>query len=470
MACPTTQVYFQHGAYIREIWAWFAIGYVRHPWKNRDLPRSAERTLTPPSSLVIFLRSAVRLRTVGWRRLALDDYIAVAVWLCFLCDSVTITLVYDLGSNLDWAERDLTKLEPCQIKQIETGSRMQLLAWYTYTALIWGLKAMMLCFFRRLTIGLFQERLVKIFSIITALCYVAVFLTITCGCFPIQKNWQVLPLPPRDQCMIKYQNFYVTTALNVGTDALVLTIPIPLLWGMRVPWGRKVALTLLLCSGVFVIAAAIMRISFTMDGASTGLNINRWGTRETIAGIIAVNAPIIQPLFKRWFWQRRWNIRNRTPSPAFPQNCDRQNRHKRHNRKSTIGTSRSRRRVRKSEIFGGDLRSLHSNENDDGISDDVVKTISLHEGRDFKSTSDERCDSQQDLEAGIRPVITVETSVDIVDSVPTPDMPAPVLVWPPDGQTHTPQTLRSSRSYGSRTEITSLSRQSTIRHSSRSSE
>ena len=156
-----------------------------------------------------------------------------------------------------------------------------------------SLKAMMLFFFNRLTLGLYQQRLVKIFAGIAAVSYLAVWLTITCGCHPIHLNWQMLPYPPERSCQEKLQNFYVTTVLNVLTDALILVIPVPLLWGMRVSLGRKIALTVLLCSGIFVIIAAILRITFTMKGVNA-LNINLWGTRETAAGIIAVNVPILR--------------------------------------------------------------------------------------------------------------------------------------------------------------------------------
>lgn len=78
MGCPSTQVYHRHGAYMREIWAWFAVG-----------------------SVVLFTRAGVRLRTVGWRGLQGDDYMAIVVWLCLICDSVTVTVVYRFGSNVD---------------------------------------------------------------------------------------------------------------------------------------------------------------------------------------------------------------------------------------------------------------------------------------------------------------------------------------------------------------------------------
>lgn len=152
---------------------------------------------------------------------------------------------------------------------------------------------MMLFLFNRLTFGLYQQRLVKIFAGIIAVSYLAVWLTITCGCHPIHLNWQMLPYPPEKSCQMKLQNFYVATGLNVLTDGLILVIPIPLLWGMRVSLSKKIALTVLLGSGIFVIIAAILRITFSLEGVNA-LNINLWGTRETAMGIIAVNVPILR--------------------------------------------------------------------------------------------------------------------------------------------------------------------------------
>lgn len=104
-------------------------------------------------------------------------------------------------------------------------------------------------------------------------------------------------------CCIR-QNFYVSTVLNVITDALILAIPLPLLWTLRIPKRQKIALVLLLCSGIFVIAAALTRITMTLVGNRSAVNINRWGVRETIAGIIAVNIPIIRPVVTASFWSR----------------------------------------------------------------------------------------------------------------------------------------------------------------------
>lgn len=55
---------------------------------------------------------------------------------------------------------------------------MELTAWYSYTALIWSMKGTMLCFFQRITTGLWQHRLIKWLMLGSAASYIAVFLTV----------------------------------------------------------------------------------------------------------------------------------------------------------------------------------------------------------------------------------------------------------------------------------------------------
>lgn len=90
--------------------------------------------------------------------------------------------------------------------------------------------------------------------------------------------------------------------LNVLTDAVLLSIPVPMLWGLQINLRKKIAIGILLSSGLFVIAAAIIRAVLTLGSAPSGLNINRWGVRETIVGILTVNMPILPPMFKKAFW------------------------------------------------------------------------------------------------------------------------------------------------------------------------
>lgn len=129
---------------------------------------------------------------------------------------------------------------------------------------------------------------------IVILTYLAMLSTIMLSCLPIQRNWQVRPLPPV-KCSFRRQNFIVCAVLNTTTDAAILCIPIPLIYSMRVSLPKKIFMCALLCSGIFLITAAIVRVVMTLDAHPSAMNINRWGMRETIFGICAVNAPIITP-------------------------------------------------------------------------------------------------------------------------------------------------------------------------------
>ncbi|KAM0544877.1 hypothetical protein ACHAPJ_011622 [Fusarium lateritium] len=259
-------------------------------------------TLYVLGTTILLTRFAVRFKTVGWRGLQWDDFFATLVLIFYAIDAFTVHLIYYLGTNIEGVVHSKTAtLTDHEIHEYTLGSKLELLAWYSYTALIWSLKGTMLCFFSRMTIGTWHNVFVKTVSVLSGLSYIAVFLTITFGCFPTRKNWQVLP-DPGEKCTFKMQNFLVTTVLNVLTDAMILGIPLPLLWTLQVPLRKKFVIGLLLSSGAFVIAAAIIRVVLTLSANPSALTVNAWGVRETIVGIITVNIPILRPMFSRSFW------------------------------------------------------------------------------------------------------------------------------------------------------------------------
>ncbi|KAH7007287.1 hypothetical protein EDB80DRAFT_645567 [Ilyonectria destructans] len=268
-------------SFLREAWALYSIG-----------------------TIILLSRFGIRIKTVGWRGMQGDDFFSACVLVFYAMDAFTVHLIYFLGTNLEASARLAAGEKALSAKDLEEyvrGSKLQLTAWYSYTALIWSLKGTMLCFFSRMTIGTWHNMFVKGVSIASGLSYIAVFLTITFGCFPTYKNWQVDP-DPGLKCTFKMQNFLVTTVLNVLTDAMILTIPMPLLWKLQIPLKKKIVIGLLLSSGAFVIAAAIIRVVLTLSANPSAITINSWGVRETIVGIITVNIPILRPLFTGSFW------------------------------------------------------------------------------------------------------------------------------------------------------------------------
>ncbi|TQN65808.1 hypothetical protein CSHISOI_07531, partial [Colletotrichum shisoi] len=108
----------------------------------------------------------------------------------------------------------------------------------------------------------------------------------------------------------------IQSTRDVLTDAAILSLPLPVLREIRVPLYKKMFIAVLICSGLFVIAAAIMRVAVTLGSEHSTITVNRWGVRECEVGLMAINAPILRPLFSRRFWQ--WNYRPpaRTPGPT----------------------------------------------------------------------------------------------------------------------------------------------------------
>ena len=156
---------------------------------------------------------------------------------------------------------------------------------------------MVLFFYRRLKADEWRQTVLTVKRLfwINGLAGLALFLTAMLGCRPyippghaifrpwkltmfsrFHNNWVVRPLPS-ERCTFRPQNFWVLVILNVLTDSLIMTIPVPILWQLRVSKLRKVGVSLLLCSGVFVISTAVVRAAFTIAGAPSVITINRWG-------------------------------------------------------------------------------------------------------------------------------------------------------------------------------------------------
>jgi hypothetical protein len=71
-----------------------------------------------------------------------------------------------------------------EIEQLIEGSKQQLVAWYSYATLVWGLKGTMIFFFKRMTMGHSQQRIVNYIGIACAVTYLAVILTVCCPLLP----------------------------------------------------------------------------------------------------------------------------------------------------------------------------------------------------------------------------------------------------------------------------------------------
>lgn len=250
---------------------------------------------------ILISRWIIRLRTVGIKGFSGDDYAIVPVLAFTVMDAATVTVAYYHGQNVDLTADMLPLLTEADIKRLTYGSKVELSAWYSYVTLIWAMKATMLLFYRRLTFGSFHKKSVYYLFWLTGLTYFIAIMVLTFGCFPTYKNWQVTPMAPW-KCSFRPQNFIAVATLNITTDVALLAVPVPLLWKLNMPLKKKIVIGGILCTGVLVIVAAIIRVVLSLDAVPSPANINGWGVRETFIAIIAINIPAFKPVFSRNFW------------------------------------------------------------------------------------------------------------------------------------------------------------------------
>ena len=60
--------------------------------------------------------------------------------------------------------------------------------------------------------------------------------------------------------------FLITVlVLNLVTDLIIILIPIPIIWPLKISLARKLGLLLMFCAGIFVMIAAILRVYFVLS-------------------------------------------------------------------------------------------------------------------------------------------------------------------------------------------------------------
>ncbi|KAM3514288.1 hypothetical protein MY11210_002078 [Beauveria gryllotalpidicola] len=248
--------------------------------------------------VILFSRIAYRTKLVG-RNWAGDDYFAVAAVVFLAGETAMLHVIGLWGSIVGMTNDKALQLSEQEKETIVKGAKADIAGWCLYITLIWCLKACMLFFYRRLTLDTFQRRLVLVAGVAWICSYVATIGVVLFRCLPFHRNWQIYPYPG-DECGTPNQIFLTLVITNVSTDLLILYIPLPLLWVVKIPLGKKIIYGLWLTTGIFVIVASLLRCILSIRYANEVDVSTIWAIRETFVGIICVNAPILGPwLVKR---------------------------------------------------------------------------------------------------------------------------------------------------------------------------
>ncbi|KAJ4293830.1 hypothetical protein N0V88_005343 [Collariella sp. IMI 366227] len=245
--------------------------------------------------VITTLRTYARVKAVGWRHFETDDYL---VWVAVTCLGYGIgTHAHGMANNgLTDAERAALLPSDPEYHMREIGSKIQIAGWSFYATLMTTLKCAMLFFYFRLTNGLgsrYRNRVHGGLALVLAGWLASIF-AIFLVCRPFPRNWQIHPNPGNVcQPAVSHPVVWVSYGANLFSDLYLLAIPLPLLWRSRLRLVEKIASTLILGAGVFVLVCATLKTVFIIVDEVHGAALaGAWGTREAFVAVATTNLPM----------------------------------------------------------------------------------------------------------------------------------------------------------------------------------
>lgn len=120
------------------------------------------------------------------------------------------------------------------------------------------------------------------------------------ACRPIQAFYD---FSIQGTCIDSVKFYWASATLNVITDLIVLTLPMPLVWKLRIPTKRKIGISLIFIAGGITFIASIIRIVYYLryDPADPSYSYigDAYATvAEVTLAIVCACAPTWRPLYR----------------------------------------------------------------------------------------------------------------------------------------------------------------------------
>ncbi|KAI3328677.1 hypothetical protein F4824DRAFT_482649 [Ustulina deusta] len=170
----------------------------------------------------------------------------------------------------------------------------------------------------KLSIVLFYRRIFRgnLFSIISLILLVVIsawgisfFFATLLECIPTSQAWESLyGTPEHDKYCYQYLPMFKATAIsNMIVDIGILSVPIPIVWKLKIPTKQKIAVSVIFLLGAFVVGISIARIYFFYQSSASyedalDITVNiaptlYWTELEASIAVISACLPTLKPLF-----------------------------------------------------------------------------------------------------------------------------------------------------------------------------
>ncbi|PVH68619.1 hypothetical protein DL98DRAFT_375249, partial [Cadophora sp. DSE1049] len=125
------------------------------------------------------------------------------------------------------------------------------------------------------------------------------------SCTPIARSWDLSITS--GSCINRPIFYFANAGLNIGTDCVMLILPIPMLWNLQMPRRQKAGLIGVFMAGSFVCIVSIIRLKYLFpllknpDITWAVVPALVWCTIEIDVGIICACLPTLKPVLRRHF-------------------------------------------------------------------------------------------------------------------------------------------------------------------------
>ncbi|KAF4635106.1 hypothetical protein G7Y89_g2996 [Cudoniella acicularis] len=178
-----------------------------------------------------------------------------------------------------------------------------LVAMQTFYATTLGLIKTSICLFyvRIFSIQKFRKAAWVVIGFIAAWSTM-VFLTAFLLCTPLAMNWD--PFTPGGHCANQTVAFIVIGVLDLIIDVAVFVLPLPMIYGLKVSNGKKVALFGIFGLGISTMILSILRIDALVKVSFADITYTAaypllWSFLEPAIGISVACGPLLGPLLKK---------------------------------------------------------------------------------------------------------------------------------------------------------------------------
>nr|XP_036578884.1 uncharacterized protein CTRU02_11138 [Colletotrichum truncatum]KAF6786267.1 integral membrane protein [Colletotrichum truncatum] len=144
---------------------------------------------------------------------------------------------------------------------------------------------------------------IHIFIILLLVCYIPIQTLKTIICIPISAFWNPHTLNPK--CLNQRKIFIADLSLAIITDFVILILPIPLLWGLRMSFRKKLKILVLLGAGGVATAVTVYRMYLvvlflsSVDVTADFVVLDLVTSLELVIGVVCACLPSMNILYER---------------------------------------------------------------------------------------------------------------------------------------------------------------------------